>query len=85
MIWSLQVLRFVAALMVVYVHAAQTADAVNEIERYRQNMRRAIDRAIKAGAEPSAVPVVLEELADAVDRLLAEARKTLQGFPRSIP
>ena len=27
MIWSLQVLRFVAALMVVYVHAAQTAFA----------------------------------------------------------
>lgn len=28
MIWSLQVLRFVAALMVVYIHAAQTAIAV---------------------------------------------------------
>ncbi len=29
MIWSLQVLRFIAALMVVYVHSAQTALAVN--------------------------------------------------------
>src|SRR6266550_3905557 len=28
MIWSLQILRFIAALMVVYVHASQTAFAV---------------------------------------------------------
>jgi len=46
MIWSLQVLRFVAALMVVYVHAAQTAFAATGSNGFIPQSCRSLDEAV---------------------------------------
>jgi hypothetical protein len=57
--------------------AAQTADPSDTIVTHRQAMRRAVDEMIRRGAEASALPVVSEELADAIDRILAQAESML--------